>query len=174
MRLTEAGRTFLKEARSILSQSQRAVQLAQAASRGEAGHLDIAYPVEGFEPVLLRVIRLFRRLFPVVELGIREMQYHQQIQKLIHQSDERDRLRKQADETFRGLPLLTKPLGEATAMKLVALLLAGLDAHAKSLLEQEGKLEPDKFLPMVSAYCLRDDNESSEFGEAAKDFVKKL
>jgi DNA-binding transcriptional LysR family regulator len=61
MLLTEAGRTFLKEARSILSQSQRAVQLAQAASRGEAGHLDIAYSVEGFEPVLLRVIRLFFR-----------------------------------------------------------------------------------------------------------------
>jgi DNA-binding transcriptional LysR family regulator len=33
MRLTEAGRTFLKEARSILAQSQRAVQ---PASRGEA------------------------------------------------------------------------------------------------------------------------------------------
>src|SRR5258708_7645126 len=85
MRLTEAGRTFLKEARSILAQSQRAVHLAQAASRGEAGQLDIAYAVEGFEPVLLRVTRLFRRLFPMVELGIREMQYHQQIQKLIHQ-----------------------------------------------------------------------------------------
>src|SRR5260370_18799493 len=85
MRLTEAGGTFLKEARSILAQSQRAVQLAQAASRGEAGQLDIAYAVEGFEPVLLRVIRLFRRLFPMVELGIREMQYHQQVQELIHQ-----------------------------------------------------------------------------------------
>jgi hypothetical protein len=34
MRLTEPGRTFLKEARSILAQSQRAVQLAQAANRG--------------------------------------------------------------------------------------------------------------------------------------------
>jgi len=75
----------LKEARSILAQSQRAVQLAQAASRGEAGHLDIAYAVEGFEPVLLRVIRLFRRLFPMVELGIREMQYHQQVAELINQ-----------------------------------------------------------------------------------------
>ena len=83
MRLTEAGRTFLTEARSILSQSQRAVQLAQAASRGEAGHLDIAYAVEGFEPVLLRVIRLFRQLFPMVEFGIRELQYHQQVQELI-------------------------------------------------------------------------------------------
>jgi DNA-binding transcriptional LysR family regulator len=84
MRLTEAGQTFLKEARSILAQSQRAVQLAQAASRGEAGHLDIAYSAGGFEPVLLRVIRLFRQLFPMVELGIRELQYHQQVQELIN------------------------------------------------------------------------------------------
>jgi DNA-binding transcriptional LysR family regulator len=84
MRLTEAGRTFLKEARLILAQSQRAVQLAQAASRGEAGHLDIAYAIEGFEPVLLRVTRLFRQLFPMVELGIRELQYHQQVQELIN------------------------------------------------------------------------------------------
>jgi DNA-binding transcriptional LysR family regulator len=40
MHLTEAGRTFLTEARLILAHSQRAVQLAQAASRGEAGHLE--------------------------------------------------------------------------------------------------------------------------------------
>src|SRR6266478_3782067 len=46
MRLTEAGRTFLTEARLILAQSQRAIQLAQAASRGEAGHLDIAYSID--------------------------------------------------------------------------------------------------------------------------------
>src|SRR5260370_10267512 len=89
MRLTEAGRTFLKEARSILAQSQRAVQLAQAASRGEAGHLEIAYAVVGFEPVLLRVIRLFRQLFPMVEIGIRELQYHQQIQEILNQRIDR-------------------------------------------------------------------------------------
>jgi DNA-binding transcriptional LysR family regulator len=33
MRLTEPGRTFLKEARSILAESQRAVQFVQDASR---------------------------------------------------------------------------------------------------------------------------------------------
>jgi DNA-binding transcriptional LysR family regulator len=85
MGLTEAGRTFLNEARSILAQSQRAVQLTQAASRGEAGHLDIAYAVGGFDPVLLRVIRLFRQLFPMVDLGMRELPYHQQIQELLNQ-----------------------------------------------------------------------------------------
>src|SRR5260221_14109867 len=53
MRLTEAGRTLLTEARSILSQSQRAARLAQPASRGEAGQLYIADALEGFKPVLL-------------------------------------------------------------------------------------------------------------------------
>jgi DNA-binding transcriptional LysR family regulator len=84
MQLTEAGRTFLTEARSILAQSQRAIQLAQAASRGEAGHLDIAYSIEGFEPILVSVTRRFRQLFPMVEFRFRELQQYQQIQELIH------------------------------------------------------------------------------------------
>src|SRR5262249_54814696 len=74
MHLTEAGQTFLREARSILSQSQRGVQLAQAASRGEAGHLDIAYSVAVFDPIPLSAMRLFRQLFPMVVLGLREQQ----------------------------------------------------------------------------------------------------
>jgi DNA-binding transcriptional LysR family regulator len=79
MHLTEAGLTFLTEARSILAQSQRAIQLAQAASRGEAGHLDIAYSIEGFEPILVTVTRRFRQLFPMVEFRFRELQQYQQI-----------------------------------------------------------------------------------------------
>ena len=84
MRLTEAGQAFLTEARSILSQSQRAIQLAQAASRGEAGHLDIAYSVAVFDPILLSAMRLFRQRFPMVELRLREQQYHQQVHELIN------------------------------------------------------------------------------------------
>src|ERR1700726_171660 len=57
MHLTEAGRTFLTEARSIRAKGQRAIQLAQAASRGEAGPLDIASPIEGFDPILVSVTR---------------------------------------------------------------------------------------------------------------------
>jgi DNA-binding transcriptional LysR family regulator len=84
MRLTESGETFLREARSILSGSQRAVQLARAASRGEAGHLDIAYSVAVFDPLLLSAIRLFRQLFPIVKLGLQEQLHHQQVQELIN------------------------------------------------------------------------------------------
>ena len=45
--LTEAGRTFFEGSSLNSGSGQRAVQLAQAASRGEAGQLDIAYTVEG-------------------------------------------------------------------------------------------------------------------------------
>jgi len=83
VQLTEAGRFFLKEARQILAQSQRAVQLAQAAGRGEAGRLEIAYNTAFFDPVFTRVMRLFRQQFPSVELRIRDLLTYQQIQELL-------------------------------------------------------------------------------------------
>jgi DNA-binding transcriptional LysR family regulator len=81
--LTEAGRFFLKEARQVLSQSQRAVQLAQAAGRGEAGHLDIAYNAAFFDPLFAQVMRVFRQRFPSVELRIRDLLTYQQVQELL-------------------------------------------------------------------------------------------
>jgi DNA-binding transcriptional LysR family regulator len=83
MQLTEAGRMLLKEARQILFESQRAIQLTQAAGRGAAGRLEIAYSAAFFDPVLLRVMRLFRQRFPMVEFGLRELQYHQQVHELV-------------------------------------------------------------------------------------------
>jgi DNA-binding transcriptional LysR family regulator len=83
MQLTEAGQFFLKEARQILSQSQRALQLAQAAGRGETGRLDLAYHAAFFDPVFTRAVRQFRKGFPSVELRIRELLTYQQIQELL-------------------------------------------------------------------------------------------
>ena len=103
VQLTEAGRLFLREARQILSQSQRAVQLAQAASRGQAGRLELAYSAAFFDPIFARVTRLFRKRFPLVELRIRELLTYQQIQEL---------LEKQIDLGYVGLrfPELEKDL----------------------------------------------------------------
>ena len=83
MQLTEAGQFFLKEARQILSQSQRALQLTQAAGRGENGRLDLAYHAAFFDPVFTRAVRQFRKRFPSVELRIRELLTYQQIQELL-------------------------------------------------------------------------------------------
>jgi len=84
MQLTEAGQTLLKEARQILLQSQHAIQLAQAASRGAAGRLEIAYAAAFLDPLLLRVMRLFRQRFPMVEYGLRELHPYQQVHELVH------------------------------------------------------------------------------------------
>jgi DNA-binding transcriptional LysR family regulator len=84
MELTDAGQMFLGEAEQILLRSQRAIQLAQAASRGAGGRLEIAYSAVFFDPVLLRVMRLFRQRFPMVEFGLRELQYHQQVHELVN------------------------------------------------------------------------------------------
>ncbi len=83
VQLTEAGRFFLREARQILAQSQRAVQLAQTANRGETGRLELAYSAAFFDPVFTRAVRLFKHRFPRVELAIRELLTYQQVQELL-------------------------------------------------------------------------------------------
>ena len=83
MQLTEAGQFFLKEARQILLQSQHAIQLARAVNRGVAGHLEVAYLGAFLDPVLLRVMRLFRHRFPMVEFGLRELHSYQQVHELV-------------------------------------------------------------------------------------------
>ena len=83
MQLTDAGRLFLGEARHILLRAQQAVQLAQSAGRGEAGHLSLAYTAWACDPVFPVAIRQFRQRFPRVELQIRELPSHQQIEELL-------------------------------------------------------------------------------------------
>src|SRR5882724_12029450 len=83
--LTPAGECFLQEARQILSQVQRAAQLATAASRGEAGKLSV-----GLLPPLGRLflpsaIRAFRARFPVVDLTILDLSPQEQITALMDQ-----------------------------------------------------------------------------------------
>jgi len=83
--LTPAGKSFLKEAKQILSQVQRAVQLARAAGRGEAGQISVAIlpPIGGL--FLPPAIRAFRERFPAVELSISELTPPEQIAALMEQ-----------------------------------------------------------------------------------------
>ena len=84
MQLTDAGEMLLSEVRQILRGTQRAIKLVQAASRGAAGRLEIAYSAVFFDPVLLRRMRVFRERFPMVEFGLRELQPHQQVHELLN------------------------------------------------------------------------------------------
>lgn len=81
--LTPAGEAFLKEARQILAHTQRAAQLAKAASRGETGQLSLAIlpPIGGL--FLPPAIRAFRERFPAVDLTVSELSPQEQVTALM-------------------------------------------------------------------------------------------
>jgi DNA-binding transcriptional LysR family regulator len=74
VRLTEAGKLFLQDARSILAQSERAAERARRAQRGEAGELRVGFTFSTpFTPLFARTIRRYRQLYPDVALTLYEM-----------------------------------------------------------------------------------------------------
>jgi LysR family transcriptional regulator, benzoate and cis,cis-muconate-responsive activator of ben and cat genes len=82
LQLTPAGKSFLEQAKQILAQSERAVQMAKAVAQGKCGQLTLAFlsPLGGvFLPTALRV---FRRKFPLVEVTLTEMAPGRQLKAL--------------------------------------------------------------------------------------------
>jgi DNA-binding transcriptional LysR family regulator len=74
VRLTEAGKLFLRDARQILAQSEQAVVTARRAERGEAGELRVGFTFSTpFTPLFARVIRQYRQRYPHVALTLHEM-----------------------------------------------------------------------------------------------------
>ena len=80
--LTHAGSVFLEQARSVLARAGEAVQLAQAAHRGEIGRLAIGYMSASIFTLLPAVLREFAARHPGVRLDLRELTLPQQIAAL--------------------------------------------------------------------------------------------
>jgi DNA-binding transcriptional LysR family regulator len=79
VRLTEAGKTFLVQARDLLTGIDRAVATAQAASRGEVGRLRIGFAESRrFAQLIPRVVRQFRVRHPNVAIDLLPMRAHEQ------------------------------------------------------------------------------------------------
>ncbi|MDB5875785.1 MAG: LysR family transcriptional regulator [Ramlibacter sp.] len=79
VRLTEAGATFLVEARLTLAQSVHAVTRTREAAKGFRGRLTVGY----VEPVLMgfmtATLRAFRQKFPNVDVTLSEMPLANQV-----------------------------------------------------------------------------------------------
>ena len=70
--LTPAGSAFLTGARRVLAEADRAVEVAQRASRGEMETLRVSFADAAALSVLPQAVRLFREAFPSVHLEMRE------------------------------------------------------------------------------------------------------
>lgn len=81
--LTEAGRAFLEEARSVLNHAERAVKQARDIGRGEAGRIDIGIVGSAMlDQPFPRLLGTFRKEHPALQLSVHELPILQQIDAL--------------------------------------------------------------------------------------------
>lgn len=74
VRLTEAGRVFLRHAWQLRSAMQQAQEAARAAALGNSGRLNLGFiEVAGWHGLVPNAIRRFRERFPGVRLGLSAM-----------------------------------------------------------------------------------------------------
>lgn len=81
--LTDAGKSFLPKAANLLQDAEDALRETEAAIRGRAGTLRIGFGIASVPEILPRTILRFRKLYPDVELQMREMPSARQVAGLI-------------------------------------------------------------------------------------------
>jgi DNA-binding transcriptional LysR family regulator len=82
VRLTEAGKTLLSDARPLLADAQTAVLHAQGAQKGETGTLHIGYVLTTANARLASIIKAFRDEFPGVNPDLAQLATGAQITRL--------------------------------------------------------------------------------------------
>jgi DNA-binding transcriptional LysR family regulator len=81
--LTDAGKSFLPKAAKLLQDAEDALRETQGAIEGRAGTLRIGFGIASLPEILPRTIVRFRKLYPEVELQLREMPSDLQVSSLI-------------------------------------------------------------------------------------------
>jgi DNA-binding transcriptional LysR family regulator len=81
--LTDAGKSFLPKAAKLLQDAEDALCETRAVIEGRAGTLRIGFGIASVSEILPRTILRFRKLYPDVELQMREMPSPSQVSSLI-------------------------------------------------------------------------------------------
>ena len=81
--LTDAGKSFLSKAAKLLQDAEDALRETRAAVQGRAGTLRIGFGIASLPEILPRTLLRFRKLYPDVELQMREMSSPSQVSSLI-------------------------------------------------------------------------------------------
>lgn len=109
VRLTEAGRIFLDDARRILRLASDAADTAHRVERGEIGQIKIGFTKStAFSRIFPKIINTYRRRFPRVNLLLQEMPSARQLSSLADYA---------LDVAFIR-PILTEPQRDFAVMDL--------------------------------------------------------
>jgi len=69
--LTDAGRAFLDNARTVLAQLEHIYESTRRTARGEQGRICVGYTIQSaVHPLFPRVIREFREAFPLISVAL--------------------------------------------------------------------------------------------------------
>ena len=113
--LTDAGKSFLPKAAKLLQDAEDALRETQAALEGRAGTLRIGFGIASLPETLPRSILRFRKLYPDVELQMREMPSSSQVSSLIESRLDAGILRMPVtDRKLMCVPLFSEHLVLAT------------------------------------------------------------
>jgi DNA-binding transcriptional LysR family regulator len=82
VRLTDAGRVLLEEARRIFIQLEQTARIVERVGSGKVGRLSLGFVPSATNEVLPPVLYEFQRRFPDVELYLHEMMPDQVVQRL--------------------------------------------------------------------------------------------
>ena len=80
--LTSAGEALLHESRHILATIEQSVRRVQDASRGEAGHLKIAFESAALFDVIPKAIKVYQQRYPGVAVTLQNMASSEQVTAL--------------------------------------------------------------------------------------------
>src|SRR5258707_11388922 len=75
VRLTEAGRAFLDEARAVLQRADEAVKKARSIAAAEPSELHIGYSSVPFAEILPQTLRAFQHAMPHVHVKLHDWSY---------------------------------------------------------------------------------------------------
>jgi DNA-binding transcriptional LysR family regulator len=82
VQLTVAGKVFLEQAKQLLSQTDKAIQLTQRTARGEVGQLTIGFTSTATHTIFPTLLSQFCNHFPNVELNLQELSTEAQVTAL--------------------------------------------------------------------------------------------
>jgi DNA-binding transcriptional LysR family regulator len=82
LRLTEAGKVFLAEARAVLQHAEDAVEKARAAVGGARGEINIGYAPSLTVQILPQALRKFQEQFPNVRVALHDLSTEEMLARL--------------------------------------------------------------------------------------------
>lgn len=172
--LTEAGKVFADEARSVLSRAETAIQSARAAARGEAGEIHLGYAPSPTAELLPRTLHAFQNAAPGVRVvlhdssteemlrGLREGRL--QIALLVRPCD--DALRGLTFEALQSYPMCVAvsprhPLARQATVSLQRLLAEELVTYARADYAEYHALLEEVFAPVGRVPVIAEECDSS-------------